>query len=1775
MDYHGYVLTLPLSEPFFKVISLNHLFLEELHRSEASSRVNEAQFSLPLSTAIQIALVQLLWSWGIYPKAISSHSSGETAAAYAAGALTCRAAIGITYLRGSLTVKTDRNSNKRTGGMMAAGLSRDEANTYISRVTSGSLVVACVNSQSSVTISGDVDAIAELEQVLQSDNVFARRLKVTEAFHSEHMRPTADVFGASLLGLLQPSASSKKKAVIVSSPKTGGRLDNLDALSKSTHWVESMMHPVEFERAFRHMCFDLTTDESSPQREIDVILEVGPHGALGGPIRQLMTLPEFSADEIPYLSCLSRGNDALATMHQLAAELIERGYRVDMDAVNFPHGRLPEVKVLPNLPSYPWNHQNSYWREPRENQAHKRKEDPPHDLLGSLQLTSPPKAPVWRHHIRVSDVPWTRDHRVGSEPMYPGAGFIIMAIEGITQLAKSSTGHLTGYEIKEVEFSQALLVPEDDAGVETRLTMRSCSSEDLGRKDWHEFEIHALSGENTWASLCAGLIQALYSPVGAPDTQHSPESSNTFAQNTWKESAAYTRDVDCGDLWAALRKVGILHGPTFQNMSRIQSRQGESLTSFSIADIVSEMPHNYQSKHIIHPTTLDSVFQAAYTVLPAGGTSLRNTLIPRRVKGLKISSGISSDIGHAFRAHAQLKNETPRSFEVDLGVSDNGGTVLEIQGLAFQSISSNTNTTDEAAAPASDAAETCISWKWEPDIALIDSRWLQENMHVSSQQTEVDLIQDLRRCTVHYIQEAVESLTESNIKEFDEHHAKFYKWMQTQLRLTRENHFSGDSARWLREDTATREALRTRVARAGVNGEMLTRLGPQTPAVLRREVRALELMMEDGLLSRYYVDALKWNRASEHASMLVQRCLHKHPRARVLEIGGGTGGCTQAIFDRLDEDRHSTGGDVPLKSYEFTDVSSGFFEAARERFAAWQETMTFRRLDIESDPTAQGFEPDTYDVIVASQVLHATTDIRQTLRHVRSLLKPGGKLVMVETTRDELDLFFAFGMLPGWWLSKEPERQETPSLTVTLWNRVLAESGFDGVDLDIHDCDNDEFYMLSTIMATAVTQSESDQAHTRLPAVIIHSEAEAPPADWVESLQTSIAKSTGLTPSVATLDNADVSGGYCIFLGELNGPPLLTDANEKQFQQVLSMASKCKGLLWVSRGATINCEEPQRSLHLGLLRTLRNEYEGKQYVSLDIDPSRKLSWTSETLSTITNVFSAALMRGSGRKLDFEYAERGGIVYIPRAYKNTHLNDTVDRWTPTIHDHSPVALTEKPFQQIDGCQLRMDIETPGLIDTLYFREVDEDAEGSLPDGWVEIEPRAFGLNFRDVMVAMGQLETNRVMGFECAGLVTQLSETAAHQSGLQAGDRVYALLTGHWGTRTRAPWTSVVRIPANLDFVQATSIPLVFATSSIALQETARLRRGERVLIHAGAGGVGQAAIQLAQRIGAEVFTTAGTAAKRRFLADRFDIPADHIFSSRDAHGFVAGIASATGGTGVDVVLNSLAGPLLQASFDCLGEFGRFVDIGKRDFERNHRLSTHAFSRGVSFTSLDLLTWQRSRGSQISSTLNAISERFADGTLSPIEPITTYPLTDIERAFRVMQSGQHTGKIVVRVGPENSVPVALKPEVNHQPPTLRPDVSYLVVGGLGGLGRCLCEWLVARGAKHLIVMSRNAKNGGRFLEELVQGAQATGLGHINVRSAACDVSESGQLVQSLDLLQDMPPIRGVIQAAMVLQVSSQSSLLPSQVARFTRSGGRPDHYNLTNILIRMLYFIECH
>lgn len=999
----------------------------ELLKDAETSRVNELSMSTPLSVAVQIGLVELLKAWGITPRAVTSHSSGEVPAAYAAGAISMRTAMDVCYARAQNAGRKIPGLGK--GGMIAVGLGPEAAQVYLDRLSKGRVGIACYNSPSSITASGDYDGIVELEDLLKADNVFARRLRIDCAYHSFHMAAISQPYLEWLERVMTPE-DSMSPDVIFSSPTTGKRETSGLRISGAKHWVDSLTSPVSFTQAFRNMCF---ADEEATASAVDVVIEIGPHAALSGPIQEIVTQPSFNGSSIDYFPTLVRKSNALTTMQELAGNLLKAGCNLDLGAVNFPYGKSADVSVAHDLPHYPWNHSGKHWGEPRLNKVLRDRSHEIHDLLGAMVPGTNATAPSWRHIVRLADIPWLFDHVVQSDIIYPGAGFLCMVIEAATQLAQDEGKTVSAYELRDIKFAQGLLVPDDAQGVEIYLNFRASSDKALYSNGWKDFTLCSVNADNEWLEHCKGRILTEYE-AAATETRSSAQEDAFMATaaKRFGKDEDYWKAVDVNDFYVGVRQTGIHHGPNFQGLRSIRTRQSKSLTTIAVMDTAALMPAQHEHTHIIHPTTLDSFFQASYSAYIASPDSdykLSKPLVPHNIKCLRLRANSHAEPEFEFKAYTDVVKAHPDGYTADMALlpkleqvpTENPQATVTIEGFSFKSIGAAmvqkpTDIYD---------LDKLATVEWKRDLDFVDPSTLKQELETPFDPKEGAIMTDLARVSLHFIADTVNALTEADIAQLEWYHAKYLTWMKNQLQRASVNDLGPESSQWINDSPALREKLVEKVRKESVDGEMICHLGPNLLAILRHEVTPLELMMEDNLLHRYYENALKWERSSLKFAQLVKHASIKNPRAKIIEIGGGTGCATKHVLDVLGSEASDKGCQAEL--YDFTDISNGFFEAARKKFQAWPNVMRYKRLDIEDDIAKQGFEEGSYDIVIACQVLHATKNMEHTMGNVCKLLKPGGRLFLFETTKDPLALLLTFGLLPGWWLSKRCRTDDTCS----------------------------------------------------------------------------------------------------------------------------------------------------------------------------------------------------------------------------------------------------------------------------------------------------------------------------------------------------------------------------------------------------------------------------------------------------------------------------------------------------------------------------------------------------------------------------------------------------------------------------------------------------------------------------------------------------------------------------------------------------------------------------
>ena len=475
----------------------------ELRSDLETSRLDQSEIAQPCTTAIQIALVDLMEAFGIRPYTVIGHSSGEIAAAYAAGAINQIVALKVAFHRGLIS-KTCNTGSSSKGAMLAVGLGDVAVGQTMSSVDDGYLTIACINSPQSTTVSGDERAISHLKNVMDERGVFNRKLKVDLGYHSDLIKNAALEYQLSLQDM--EWESPKKSVHFISSVTAQSKNDDFGP----SYWAKNLTSKVNFQAALER--YKDEKERFSAQLghpdSLEIFLEIGPHSALSSAVRQTYGANRDSF-KFAYEPTLVRGQQAVQSLRSALAKLFEYGIDADLGALNLLVEPSAARFKIRNLPCYQWDHSLQFWHESRLSAEHRKRRFPPHDLLGLPIIGNAPFVRVWSNLLSIKDHPWTQDHRIDGFITFPGTAYLCMVLEAMKQVLSDhwSTKTFPTQIFRNVSFLKALVLPESGEKVEIQLRMNP-NQHDANRSTnglWN-FHIYSLSPDGRWSENCRGSV---------------------------------------------------------------------------------------------------------------------------------------------------------------------------------------------------------------------------------------------------------------------------------------------------------------------------------------------------------------------------------------------------------------------------------------------------------------------------------------------------------------------------------------------------------------------------------------------------------------------------------------------------------------------------------------------------------------------------------------------------------------------------------------------------------------------------------------------------------------------------------------------------------------------------------------------------------------------------------------------------------------------------------------------------------------------------------------------------------------------------------------------------------------------------------------------------------------------------------------------------------------------------------------------------------------------
>jgi acyl transferase domain-containing protein/NADPH:quinone reductase-like Zn-dependent oxidoreductase/acyl carrier protein len=1657
---------------------------DELAGKNGEGRYEYTEIAQPALFAVQVGITQMLRRRGIMPVAVAGHSVGEVAAAWASGALTLEDAVDVIYHRSQL-----QGTTKGKGEMTAVALGLEATQNLLEELgLVPSLVIAGINSSNGVTIAGSPKLLARLESVLKERGIFNKRLDLDYAFHS----PVMDEIEAGVrqtLAELQPDESLTP----IYSTVTGTLLDGTEL--NAEYWWHNIRKPVLFEQAIKGIL----------DCGINIFIEIGPHAVLRNYIFNCMK--DLSA-EGRIMATIARGDDAPKRVWGACSQAVIAGASVDWQHF------FPSPGAFIQLPNYPWQRER-HWHPVTPESTGLLERRKIHLLLGyplqQHELT-------WENQLDTKLNPTLADHVVGGATVFPGAGYCELSLAAALAW---HTGDLA--EIEELEIHSPLLLCTDRAKL-VRLSIEAQDGsltikgrEYAGTEPWTLYAVGRILREPRDILLRA---ESPLLPTRQPDFNGASHAALTLA-------------------------TGLAYGPAFQCIDYGWVEENSALAVFKTPEsIETELEHTH-----LHPSVLDCTFQLIFQLLKED-VSVHDgiTFVPTKMGRIAFRVGKARP---GF-ARATLLRRTPRSLTAEFTVFDTDGLVMAVvKETRFRSIRLSKNAADhlrfldyhgtpKPRAFTPDAMPIIAFASVQLAIAELARRAALKGSHRRYSE-EVDPLLDslcsrFTRQALQLLSADGEKLSSREILAYQTANPDCAPFLDHLLSLAQDDQsiaFTHDGWEILPDQdvqASAQDIWNSLVADYPDYFQIVHsvgRIGMHLKSLLNGSLTLARICPQESslaTLTRQALGAGGKQQVGQALRDLITQGVNQLPEGRRLGLIEISEGAPSFAMDAC------VSMDFICCDYIFASTSATTLE----------DIARLKEIFPSIDTRLIGATHEQHSVASTCQIAIVTLDFNTlekamgALEYARACLAPGGSLIVIGQHPSRW-IDFVFGGQRNNWSPSENGLWLSNQRTALFWQLQLQQHNFSSADIFELSPDtlSGPYLLLAQLPESALSTSPSRNAMPR--SWILMAEQAGYSAQLSDHLAKKLQARGDLVIQACPGDTANIESLL-----------LDTTASYGQLDGIVHLAGLSPQLAKADAEAVLKQQVNRCAIAASIIQACETTLTNTTCwlittgAATDLLPPRNPSETS--IPAIIPVDAA--LWGFGRTLINEasnYTVRLVDLEDPLVIetvataldKEFEMPDNEQEIILTRHGarYAPrLRLEPRPgsreHQEIETPTIRLGFQFPGQLRNLRWEAHPSRAPAA---DEIEVEVHATGLNFRDVMYALGLLSDEAIengfsgptLGLEFSGIVRSVGSKA---SGFAPGDQVVGFGPSSFGNQVVTQVNAISHIPPGISFEAAATIPSTFFTVYYALHHLARLQPGEKILIHGAAGGVGIAAIQIAKWMGAEIYVTAGSDEKRDFLSL---LGVDHIFDSRSL-AFADEILSRTDQKGVDVVLNSLAGEAINRNFRVLKPFGRFLELGKRDFYENTKIGLRPFRNNISYFGIDADQLMQVRPDLTRSLFAEIMALFAEGALHPL-PYHVFEAEDIVEAFRYMQQARQIGKIVITYRNGISHIHAPSPDI-PKPLVLAADTSYLVTGGLSGFGLRTAEWLASLGARNLVLISRS----GPSSEEARNAIGRLEKQGVNVHAASCDITDKKAVSALLaEIAKALPPLKGIVHAATVI------------------------------------------
>ncbi|KAI0450748.1 hypothetical protein F5B21DRAFT_507934 [Xylaria acuta] len=1633
-----------------------------------AARISRASISQPLCTALQILQVNLLRRADVEFSAVVGHSSGEIAAAYCASIITADEAICIAYYRGLIVERTSHNSREQ-GAMIAVGTTLLDAQELCDEEEFENRVcVAAINSPTSITLSGDSDAVEHMHTILKDEGKLVRSLKVDQAYHSFHMKRCSEGYVRALQAL---NIEPKRAETPWFSSVDDGREMGTDELfrTRCSYWNENMVQPVMFMQAIEQAW--------KSQGPFDIAVELGPHPVLKRPA--LETIQQLYGQKIPYTGVHARARDAVESFSHALGFLWTNVASANISSYDKHVTGHEDSKLITGLPSYAWDHQKEYWHESRYAKSIRTRPGSVHELLGHLTPDSNDKDMRWRNVLCLNEVPWLKNHSIEGQAVFPAAGYVAAAVEATAVMAKRGGLAVSLIEVRDLNIDKALAFNSDEARMEIIVTLNNIRQHDSIVDASFNFHAAPMLSDGSLNLLASGSIIAT---LGDND-------GNILPSRGCPETGL--SKIDHKDFYLSLSRLGYEYAEQFQALRGLQRKFGFARGSIAVET----------SAMLIHPAVLDAAFQSLFLASCAPNSGgIWSLHVPKRIHAVRVNPSLCATSATSNKSvfFECIQPKDTSGFEGDIDIFASVGDVaqgmVQIQGLCCVPLTRPTAQEDK---------EMFATTVWgvaapNGERAAFDGESTKEKVQRASL---------LERMSVFYLRRLATSVSERHSSRQTDPYQHYFNFASHVLSLARDGQLPLWSSEWADDNYEDLRAAYEPFLRFP-DVRLLEAIGDSIVDIATGKTQAIEIGMRDDMLSRVYEFGLGFEEYTIFLARIVKQIVHRHPNMKILEVGAGTGVATKRVFSEIEK---------TFSSYTFTDISSGFFERAQDIFSSYGNRMLYKVLDISRCVSSQGFNEHSYDLVISSAVLHATPSLQDTLSNVRRLLKPGGFLVVFELQPVSTAMGTIFGALPGWWLGAQDGRTLSPCVDLTAWDALLRANGFSGCDTTIQKYDN--AVMPMTVFASQAVDSKVNflRAPVSTPMSLFQDDPSmaeeellilggrgSQTSGLMEPLRSLLRSQWGdrirTVPSLAALDLTTVTPNSTLLslldLETATFDNLVSDT----WEAMKACLQQANSVLWVSSNR--RSENPHANMVIGLLRSVKHEIPTLDFQSLDFESHERPG--AQSIADVLLAFKAATIwqrrdQHDGLLLTIEpelVVDKCGTIFIPRIIPNQQMNDRYNS------SRRPVLSTSQYHEGTDNL---------GLIDL---------EELQLCWQKTALRQRRTDFTIRVTHSLRSALRIPRV-GF--MHLVLGRS--------LDSNDQVVGLAIQH--TLEVAPFVKLA-LPLILPAGQEAALVSLLSYRLLANLLVSEAPYGATVVVHEAGELFAEILKDESQRNSANlVLTTASPVTPR---------PGWHYIHP----------------TAPDrEVRDSI--PKDSAVFCDLGIDQPVCAVGAR-------LKTHLPSHCRVYDYSSLLTdscdcvplqaqssyMQNLLGDCVSRCLAGLGQY---GRSIPSVHLETFPKPDGGNPLDIIEWSIPAPGVTARVRPADS-------QVRFS-----DDKTYWLSGLSGSLGLLLCEWMIHRGARYIVLSSRSPKVEEQWLEKMRSSGVdlrvfAWFVTLFSIKSSnknpsltmmlSSDITDRAAVLDLYRQIEScLPPIAGVCQGAMVLQDVAISNMALDSLLKVTQ------------------------